>query len=260
MRSQRQDGRRAFRRESAWVAPAPRRSPGGVASLAGVLWFWAAGATALALSPPLFLADGWWRGAVTLEHGPVEFFLEVARVGPLAPQVRVHTEARIAEVAHVAGGERAITLASGQAGERLEGELRGETYFGRYFPGDGGPSGGFAFRAQPAQPWEPVPPLKVWNLTGIWELQTGPLDRIEVVLAHRDHSLRAIWREPDGTVRYLSGRLEGQRFALEIWRESRVVSGQYSPDGVLRGEWSDAQGNTTRFQMTRKMTGQRSGR
>lgn len=207
-----------------------------------------------AATPPLLLADGWWRGAVTFEHGPIEFFLEVAGSGPLESHVRVHTEARIADVAHVGGTNRTITLASGQAGERLEGELRGETYLGRYFPSEGGPAEGFAFRAQPMQPWEPVPPLKVWNLTGIWELQVGPLERVEVVLAHRNHSLRAIWRESDGTVRYLSGRLEGQRFALEVWRESRVVSGQYSPDGVLRGEWSDALGNITRFQMTRKLS------
>ncbi len=204
--------------------------------------------------PPLALADGWWRGAVTLDHGPVEFFLEVARTGPLGPQIRVHTEAKVADVVHLVDSDDRITLLSGQAGERLHGELRSGSYIGRYFPGEGGPAGGFAFRVQPTEPWEPVPPLKVWNLTGVWELQTGPLDRVEVVLAHRDHRLHAIWRESDGTVRYLSGRLDGQRFALEMWRESRVVFGQYSPDGILRGRWSDAQGNITSFQMTRKTT------
>jgi len=151
------------------------------------------------------------------------------------------------------GSDAAITLSSTRPGERLEGQLRSGTFFGRYFPSEGGPVGGFSFRAAPTEAWEPTPPLKVWNLTGAWVLQTGPTEEIEIVLAHRDHSLRAIWKERDGTVRYLAGRIEGQRFALEVWRENRVVLGRYTPDGVLRGEWTETDGSATSFQMRRKV-------
>lgn len=199
------------------------------------------------------LTGGWWRGAVTLEHGPMEFFLEVARAGLLEPLIKVHTEAAVTELAKAVGPDAAITLSSAQPGERLEGELRSGTFLGRYFPSEGGPSGGFSFRAAPAEPWEATPPLKVWNLTGAWVLQTGPAEEIEIVLAHRDHRLRAIWKERDGTVRYLSGRIEGQRFALEVWRENRIMVGRYTPDGVLRGEWTDTDGSATSFQMRRKV-------
>ncbi len=150
------------------------------------------------------------------------------------------------------GPDATITLSSAQPGERLEGQLRSGTFFGRYFPSEGGPAEGFSFRASPAESWKPTPPLKVWNLTGAWVLQTGPTEQIEIVLAHRDHSLRTIWKERDGTVRYLAGRLEGKCFALEVWRENRVVFGRYTPEGVLRGEWTDPDGSATTFQMRRK--------
>lgn len=231
-------------RLGAWARPLRR-----VFGTASLLLF----SVAQAMNPQTSLEEGWWRGAVNLDHGPVEFFLEVGRHGPLAPQIKVHTEAIVADLTPVEGPAGTLTLASGQLGERMEGELRGGAYLGRYFPSKGGPAGGFSFRAHPAQPWEATPPLKVWNLTGVWILQTGPAEEVEIVLAHRDRSLRAIWKERDGTVRYLAGRLEGQRFAMEVWRGSRVVMGRYTPDGILRGEWKDDGGGSTVFQMRRKV-------
>lgn len=205
----------------------------------------------------LLLAEGWWRGIVKLSTGPAEFLMQVRGTTVGDAEVIMYSEAATAHLSLLAqqDHERELVVYGNQAGEFLTGRLRNGAWFGRYQVNASGAAqtGGqeFSFWAQPKEPWEALPPERVWNLSGTWMLSLGPGETREVHLAHFNRRLRGYWREPGQGAVYLSGTLDGARFRLEGWRSDAVMEGEYENGGVLRGRFTDGRGAVSAFAMRR---------
>ncbi|HEY0944584.1 MAG TPA: hypothetical protein VGD81_04925 [Opitutaceae bacterium] len=203
---------------------------------------------------PLLLEEGWWRGVVSLAHGPAEFFMEVRGTDVATARVVMHSEFNEIELGGLAQQARSVVIPGSAPGERLEGRFRNGAFFGRYHPGIAASDQGYAFWAERNPPWADTPPPKVWNLTGTWTLSLGGRHEVEVVLAHRDGRLHGLWRERGSTVRYFAGMIDGKRFALTAWPGGQTVAGNYVPGGFLRGELTEANGDQQSFTMQRKLS------
>ncbi len=207
----------------------------------------------------LLLAEGWWRGVVKLPSGPAEFLMEVRGTTVGDAEVIMHSEAATVRLSLLAqlDHDRELILYGNRVGESMEGRLRNGAWFGRYHVNAGGRGAGeeqvFSFWAEPKEPWEDVPPLRIWNLSGTWILSLGPGDTRQVHMAHFDHRLRGYWKEPGHGAIYMSGLLDGPHFRLEGWRSTAVLEGHYEAGGLMRGSYTDAQGVSQPFTMRRRL-------
>lgn len=207
----------------------------------------------------LLLGEGWWRGVVKLATGPSEFFMEVRGTTVGEAEIVMHSEAqtvRLNLLTQLDQGRELIVYGN-RAGESMEGRLSGGAWFGRYRVNAHGAAqeGGqvFSFWAERTDPWDELPPGRVWNLSGTWLMSLGPGETRSVHLAHFDRRLRGYWAEPGADPVYLSGRIEDGRFRLEGWRSPAVLEGHYEAGGVLRGEFTDARGRLQTYSMRRNL-------
>ncbi len=203
-------------------------------------------------SAPLALADGQWSGVVVFDGAPVRFALEVDHLFAAATPVRIGCASRLASVPAATSAGARVTLVIDEAtGERLEGEVAGKSFVGYYFaPADSDALGReFPFRAS-LQPPTPAVADAPTDFGGEWiftlRSADGRVRMATALVSQGREKLYAIWREADGTRRFLSGLPGGDRLVLqEMVRGPGLVFGRSDAvTGEVKGELIEPSGRT----------------